>query len=146
MIHNVRPITAAQTRQLRHAVLKPFQPVEELIYPGDDAPDSLHVGAFQADQIVGIASVSRQPPPDRDDGDTWQLRGMAPTPEVRRQGYGAALIAACIEHVARHGGSAIWCNARVSAIPFYQSLGFAITSDVFEIPQTGPHVVMWRTI
>lgn len=143
---DIRPITAAQTRPLRHAVLRPFQPIEQLFYPGDEAPDSFHVGAFRSGEIVGIASVSRQPPPERGAPTAWQLRGMATTPEVRRQGYGAAFVAACVEHVARHGGSAIWCNARVSAIPFYHALGFTITSDVFERPRTGPHVVMWRSV
>jgi len=143
---DIRPLKAEETRWLRHIVLKPFQAPETLIYPGDNAADSLHVGSVWEGRLVGIASVSRQAPPHEDHPAAWQLRGMTTLPEVRRQGHGAALIGACITHVAGHAGTLLWCNARTSAIPFYAALGFVINNEVFEVPHTGPHVVMRRTI
>jgi GNAT superfamily N-acetyltransferase len=142
----IRAISAAETRPLRHQVLRPHQPPETLVYPGDDAPDSLHVGAFLDGALVGIASVSRQPFAGAQALDTWQLRGMATLPAARRMGCGSALVRACIAHVHRHGGAALWSNARLSALPFYRPLGFEARGEERLTPGTGPHFVMWRPI
>jgi GNAT superfamily N-acetyltransferase len=143
---DIRAISAAATRPLRHLLLRPHEPPEQLVYHGDDAPDSFHAGAFANGELVGVASVSRQPFTRVPDAQARQLRGMATLPQVRRQGYGAALIQACVAHATAHGGQILWCNGRTSAIPFYQALGFQVVGEEFEVPETGPHVVLWRTI
>lgn len=51
----VRPISAAATRCLRGTILRPGHPPERLLYTDDDAPDTLHAGAFQGEMLVGIA-------------------------------------------------------------------------------------------
>ena len=142
----IRIISAAETRPIRHLVLRPHQPLETLVYPGDDAPDSLHVGAFLDGALAGIASVSRQSFAGAPDLDAWQLRGMATLPNVRRMGCGAALVRACIAHVEANNGAALWCNGRTSALRFYRALGFETRGEEFMTPETGPHFVMWRAI
>ncbi|MCH8318681.1 MAG: GNAT family N-acetyltransferase [Bacteroidetes bacterium] len=59
----IRSISAADTRPLRQQLLRPDQHTDELVYEGDDANDTLHAGAFLKGQLVGIASVFRQPRP-----------------------------------------------------------------------------------
>ena len=70
-------LSAAQTRPLRQLILRPHQTADELVYPGDDAPDSLHVGILVDQALVGIASIYREAPSR---GVTfagwWRLRGM----------------------------------------------------------------------
>jgi GNAT superfamily N-acetyltransferase len=146
MTHDIRPISAAETRPLRHQILRPHQRPEELVYPGDDNPIGLHAGAFESGRLVGIATVSPEACPATPERPGWRLRGMAALPEVQRRGYGAALIAACVEHMRRHGGEVLWCNGRTSAMAFYTALGFAAYGDVFESPGTGPHYVFWREV
>ncbi len=70
---------------------------------------------------------------------------MATEPDVRGAGFGAALVAACIEHVATSGGGELWCNARVGAVGFYRRVGFEVVSGEFDIPGIGAHVVMARS-
>ncbi len=124
-------------------MLRPGQAFEETVYPGDDLEDSAHLGAFDGDRLVGIVSLYREPRPGgRPDG--WRIRGMATEPDVRGKGFGAALLVACIEHVAGSGGGELWCNARMGAVDFYRRAGFQVVSDEFEIPGVGPHVVMAR--
>lgn len=148
----VRPVSADDTRLLRHRVLRPHQAPEELVYPGDGDPDSLHVGAFAEGAMVGVASVVRRPMPGGLAGEAgagpgaWQLRGMATLPDFRGRGMGAELLRACIGHVARSGGSLIWCNARRPAVGFYRKLGFETRGTEFEIPVSGPHFVMLRAV
>ena len=137
---SLRRIAAADTRALRQSVLRPGQPVHELVYPGDDAPETLHVGAFDEARLLGIASVYRQSPDSAapEPGD-WRLRGMAVVPEARRRGVGAALLAACEEHARRHGGTRLWFNARVDAMAFYAALGYQAIGEAYELPGIGAH-------
>jgi len=67
---------------------------------------------------------------------------MASLPEVRGQGYGAAALRYGIAEIRRRAGRLLWCNARSGAVGFYETLGFSIVGDEFEIPPIGPHYVM----
>lgn len=146
----LRPASAAEVRVLRGSLLRPGEPPEALVYHGDDAIDSLHVGAFDGSELVGIASVCREDlPPDLrtlDYGPTWRLRGMATVPRVRGSGIGRRLLEACFAHIEKHGGTLLWCNARVVALGFYRHLGFTSHGVEFEIPPIGPHYVMTRRV
>ncbi len=142
----VRPISAADTRPLRQAILRPHQSIHELAFHGDDAPDTLHVGAFCNEQHVGVASVLRDPPPGEVGATFWRLRAMAVLPDLQRRGCGAALLEACLAHARKHDGKTLWCNARSSAAGFYRKFGFEICSEEFELPRIGPHFVMQRPI
>ena len=136
----IRPLAAADTRPLRGRILRPGQSAHELVYPGDDAPQSLHVGAFAGTVLLGVASVFRQSPEGEPDRATdWRLRGMAVVPEARRQGAGAALLQACEEHARAHGGTRLWFNARVDALPFYRALGYVEIGEEYELPGIGRH-------
>lgn len=166
----IRLITAAQTRPLRQVVLRPQQTAEELVYPGDDEPRTVHFGAFVDDRLVGIASIYVEampgeinpgagpsvrvdsgpiegpditpPSPDTD----WRLRGMATLPEVRGTGLGGALLESCIDHVRVNGGTRFWCHARGTAAGFYLRYSFVVEGEEYELPGIGPHYMMSRTI
>ena len=50
----------------------------------------------------------------------------------RRKGYGSAVMKACIEVAKSHfGAKTIKIGAQAYAVPFYQSLGFAVSSDLY---------------
>ena len=60
---------------------------------------------------------------------------------------GRQLIGRAEEALAREGRAGLlWCNARLPAVGFYQKLGWAAVSDVFEIPTAGPHVKMTKRL
>jgi len=147
----IRAVTAEQTRPLRHKILRPHLPFETTAYPNDCDNDTLHAGAFVEDDLVGVATVFRAPIPVEQDGillnTSWQLRGMAVKEEMRGKGFGAALVQACILHIAQNGGGVLWCNGRSSALKFYQSLNFQTIGEEFESNSgTGRHYVMWRHV
>jgi predicted GNAT family N-acyltransferase len=144
----IRPITAAEARPLRHAVLRPGEPAEQIVFPGDDDPRAWHLGAFRDGRLVGIASIYVEPMPDVLDAapTDWRLRGMATAAEVRGAGLGGELLAACIEHVRDAGGTRLWCNARTPAAGFYKRYRFTTHGEEFDIPGIGPHYRMSRII
>jgi predicted GNAT family N-acyltransferase len=138
----IRRVTSAETRPLRHAVLRPHQRPEELVYPGDDAPETLHLAAYRRDELIGTASLYREPPPGSEDPRAFRLRGMAVAPADQGSGLGAELLRRCLEHAAREDASVVWCNARTRAARFYARHGFEARGEEFELPGIGPHYVM----
>lgn len=119
---------------LRGRVLRPGRPPEASRFPGDGAPGTVHLGAFlEGERCVGIASLY--------DNQGIQLRGMAVAPGHQGRGIGAALVREA-QRRARESGRGLWCNARVSAVGFYQKMGWQIDGDRFDIPDVGPHYVM----
>ncbi|MEW5875185.1 MAG: GNAT family N-acetyltransferase [Candidatus Zixiibacteriota bacterium] len=142
----IRIISAHDVIGIRHAVLRPNQPVEQCTWPSDDAPTTAHFGAFADDEMVGIASIYLESQPDSPDPSAWRLRGMATLPEFRSQGVGGLLLSACIEHVENSGGTTIWCNARTPAVRFYERHGFECIGDEFQLPGIGPHYRMERKV
>jgi ribosomal protein S18 acetylase RimI-like enzyme len=142
----VRPITAEDTRPLRHSVLRPGQSFEQTAYSRDDHPETLHLGAFDGDRLVAIASLYREARPNRPSRAAWRLRGMATDPEARGRGCAGALLDGAVGHVAAEGGGELWCNARVSALGFYRRHGFEVEGDEFEIDGIGAHVVVTRAV
>jgi ribosomal protein S18 acetylase RimI-like enzyme len=142
----VRRISAEQTHPLRRAVLRPYQSPDQLVYPGDDAPDTLHLGAYLDSEIVGVVSVYREPPPGEADEGAWRLRGMAIIPKLQGQGYGRALLKDCLAHIVAQGGREVWCNARTAAAKFYRALGFEVVGEEYEMEGTGPHYTMRRAV
>lgn len=146
MTVELRPAGLDEIRRIRHLVLRPHQRPEDLVYAGDDAADALHLGAFEDGRLVGIASVSREPPPGADDPGAWRVRGMATLPEARGRGIGGRLLEACIEHARLRGASLVWCNGRIRATPFYERHGFHVVRGPFDVPGIGPHDELHRSL
>jgi ribosomal protein S18 acetylase RimI-like enzyme len=146
----IRVISVSLARELRALILRPDLSPRMAVYMGDDALDTLHLGAFNEQQkLVGIATILHQAPKEFAGShidSLWLLRGMATLPQVRGQGYGAALIQTACTYVASEQGIYLWCEARESALGFYEKLGFAVLGNRFYVPHTGPHYRMWRTI
>lgn len=143
----VRRISAEETLDLRHAVLRAGLPRETAIFPGDEAESSRHFGAFLDGQLVGVVTIHFVPLLDQPDFDSaYQLRGMATADGLRGQGIGRALLNACIEAAAQNGAQWIWCNARTPAMGFYAQQGFKTQGGIFDIPTAGPHVRMLRPL
>jgi ribosomal protein S18 acetylase RimI-like enzyme len=133
----VREIPLPQTRPLRHAILRPHEPLESLA--SHEPPDAFAVGAFDGDALVAVGFIAPDGPPG-----SWRVRGMATAPEWRARRIGRAVLEALLAHAAAHGASRVWCNVRTPARTLYERAGFRVDSAEFELPDIGPHVVMER--
>lgn len=147
--YTVRQVPVERTRALRKAVLRPYLPEDDpYVLPDDHLPTTVSFGAVTPDdELIGVARLTPEPPPFAPDRrDSWRLRGMATSPEVRNLGVGAAVLRALVAHVAASGGGILWCNARTTARGLYERGGMRQWGDVWEEPDIGPHIVMWRDI
>jgi GNAT superfamily N-acetyltransferase len=147
----VEEVAAADVLLLRSVVLRPGLPLEASQYAQDDDPDAHHLAVRLGDgRIVGCATYFPDPWPGDElslAGPTWRLRGMATAPEVRGTGTGGVLLAAGIDLVRRVGAVLLWCNARTTAIGFYERYAFRIEPEEFyEGPLQIPHHRAWRPV
>jgi GNAT superfamily N-acetyltransferase len=137
----VRAAELQEIVDLRHTVLRHGLPRGEAIFAGDDAPASRHYGAFRDEVAVGCATLHAS---EWQGEPAWQLRGMATSPELRRQGLGKLILE---EMEAELGpGALLWCNAREPYVGIYQAMGWHVVSEQFEIPTAGPHVKMVKRL
>jgi ribosomal protein S18 acetylase RimI-like enzyme len=144
----VRVVEGAATRELRRAVLRPGWPAGSPMH-GDDNPDAVHLAALDEDgRVVGSCVVLPRAYPLRpDEPNAWQLRGMATAPELQGQGIGSRLVAAALEEIRRRDGRLVWCDARTSAVGFYERNGFTAAGTEFRHAESGiPHYRMWRIL
>ena len=138
----VRVATIDEILPLRHAVLRPGKPVSTAMFAGD--ADSVHVAAWDGDEVIGCATVFADPWPAGEEQPAepraWRLRGMAVDPARQGSGVGGLVLAAAVEAAAAAGAPLMWANARVSALPFYAANGWVAVGEEYLTPDTGlPH-------
>ena len=147
--YTIVDIGAEQTLSIRQQVLRPNWVADQCHFEGDQDATTFHMGAFQDDLLVGIATmmIDRSPELDQFAEIQYRLRGMAVLPGYRDQGIGGAILDACLKEVQQRGCSLFWCNARVTAERFYTAAGFSKTSETtFEITGAGPHFLMYKQL
>lgn len=147
---DIRFITAEATLPLRSRVLREGRPLDQCRFAEDGQPGSFHIGDFGtcptsnplSGPHLGAAGVASYYPKGLEGhtGRGFQLRGMAVAPESQRGGVGRKLLCFAERHIRTENlADYLWCNARVSAIAFYERDGWAVVSEEFEIPEVGPH-------
>jgi predicted GNAT family N-acyltransferase len=143
----VRRISATETHDLRHRVLWPHLPSPEVcVIDIDEREDAFHVGVFSADQLISIGSFFSMHSPRLEHASQYRLRAMATDSNFRRLHAGEVLITFALEELHKLKVDALWCDARLVAVPFYEHLGFIKAPDVYDIPRIGPHHFMWKMI
>jgi GNAT superfamily N-acetyltransferase len=143
----IRRISVEETYPLRHRILRPNQTLADCQLPFDKAPDSYHVGYFLNDNLIGIGTILREAQDGSTDKNIWRVRGMAVSQEAQGRGIGGKILVALIRYAASQGlPGEIWCKGRVTAQNFYQRFGFVQTSEIFDLPPIGPHIIFGRPL
>ena len=142
----IRFIPVEDLLAIRNEVLRGGRlTLDECRFPGDKEEGSFHLGYFDRDKLVCIASFHpKQYGVFK--GKAYQLRGMATLDDYRGKGFGNQLINFAIVYLRGQKANYIWCNARKKAVRFYQNVGFEIISDEFEVRDIGPHYVLYLKI
>lgn len=142
----IKKITAFESIIVRHPVLRPGRPIESCHFDGDDLLSTSHFGLFLENQLAGVISAFKAQNKLFSEENQYQIRGMAVLSEFQKKGFGEALLEYCENEIRLKSGNLIWFNARETAIGFYEKSGYEILGDQFEIPDVGPHYILFKVI
>ena len=142
----IKKITAFETIIVRHPVLRPGRPIESCHFDGDDLLSTSHFGLFLENQLAGVISAFKAQNKLFSEENQYQIRGMAVLSEFQKKGFGEALLEYCENEIRLISGDLIWFNAREIALGFYEKSGYEILGDPFEIPDVGPHYILFKAI
>jgi GNAT superfamily N-acetyltransferase len=123
---------------LRMSVLRPGRPIDEGMFPGDEDESTFHLGLFDEEKLVTIASFYKENK-EGIKGEGYRLRSMATDPASQGKGFGKKILDFGINELRERSIDYLWCNARTTAMGFYRHFGFEVISEEFEIPTIGPH-------
>ena len=110
------------TWRIRHEVMYPELPFDAIKLSAD--PEGIHFGLYVGNQLTSVVSVFHE-------GDVYQFRKFATLNASQGKGYGSQLLFYIISYVAQEGGLKLWCNARVSAMDFYEKFSFRPKGEYF---------------
>ncbi|AZB42212.1 GNAT family N-acetyltransferase [Bacillus sp. FJAT-42376] len=142
----IKPIQSSEAIPLRQQVISPDLPVEESKYTGDENKETIHIGAFAKEQLVGTASFYKEQHPELSGKSMYRLRGLAIDPEHRNELRGQTLILFGENLLAQHEIDVLWCTTKISNLPYYQHLGFRETGHTFNDGEKGLQVLMVKHI
>lgn len=138
----IKIINAKELYDLRHQILRPHRPYEDIVYDTDLQKETFHVGAYESDRLVSIASFNQDQLPDMNGTKHFRLRAMATLPAYRRLGLGREVVAFALERLKTKDIDVLWCKGRTTVQAYYESLGFEPFGEVFDYPTIGPHILM----
>ncbi|MET3880709.1 1-(5-phosphoribosyl)-5-[(5-phosphoribosylamino)methylideneamino]imidazole-4-carboxamide isomerase [Chitinophaga sp. OAE865] len=119
---NIRKISADDTLQLRRDVLYPNETLDAVKVDHDE--DGLHFGVFDQGQLVTVVSLFPG-------GESAQFRKLATAPAAQGKGFGRAILAHLADICKKEKIKLLWCNARDTAVTFYDRLGYTRKGDYF---------------
>ncbi|ATP58843.1 GNAT family N-acetyltransferase [Pedobacter ginsengisoli] len=118
---HIEQIRTDLTWRIRHEVMYPDLPFDAIKLANDE--EGIHFGLFVGNQLASVVSLFNK-------GNIYQFRKFATIVELQGKGYGSLLLDHIISFVKTFGAIKLWCNARVSAIPFYNKFGFIQTDKI----------------
>lgn len=148
----IQSITSRDTLNVRHKVLRKGRSIEECHFAGDELQTTFHLGAFEKEKIIGVATflmnkdIQIESIEDIKLHFCYQLRGMAVLETAQGKGVGQQLLKQAEKLLKERFIKALWFNARILAVPFYEKMGYQIASDLFEIPSVGDHYKMIKLL
>lgn len=138
------PIAAEDTYKLRHEVLWPNAPLHEVQLAVDSV--SIHLGAYAFQQEdssktrtpIGVITIHVSRSEDKSasaesSSETLeaQFRKVAVAPEWRGRGIGSKLVEQAGAVASDAAAQSLWCDARTSALSFYERLGMRTEGSSF---------------
>jgi ribosomal protein S18 acetylase RimI-like enzyme len=141
-----KPVTTGDILNLRHKVLRKGKPLSSAHFEGDDENSTFHFGCTLEDQIIGCVSLMKRPHIKFSIDNCYQLRGMAVDEGYRGLKIGKQLLDYAESNIEAENIKLIWCNVRTSAETFYAKSNYQKVGRVFDIPNVGPHVLMFKKL
>ena len=143
---NITKVDAEKVRALRHSELRKGQDFSTTSYLKDYEEDTFHMACIVDEKIVTCATFYPEKSIKIKSNNAYRLRGMATDSNFQRKGYATVLMNESFKELKKRDCNTVWCNARLVAVDFYESAGFKITGELFDIAEIGPHYYMYKEI
>lgn len=101
--------------------------------------DDTHLGAFYKGKLVGVLVLTKL-----GEG-VIRMRQVAVDESLRRRGIGKRLVEYAEEFLRSKGYKELMLHSRMTAMEFYKTLGYTVTSEVFTEVMI-PHVEMRKNL
>ena len=118
----IKNIQASETWDLRHRVMAPNRSFDAIKLPKDE--EGLHFGLFEDNKLISVISLFMEK-------DNAQFRKFATEISEQNKGYGSILLNHIIEESIKNNVKNLWCNARLTALGFYEKFGFRAVSETW---------------
>lgn len=117
----IKEISASETWPLRHKVMWPNKPLDFVFLPLD--AEGIHYVLFENNILISVISLFIN-------NQEGQFRKFATDDYFQGRGYGTKLLDHLIEKAKKLNLKSLKCDARITAIEFYQRFGMKVASDV----------------
>jgi GNAT superfamily N-acetyltransferase len=125
----VRQVPVDLVRPLRHRVLRSEFPESSVHSDGDDDPATVHLAAYDGDDVIGVVTLFPDPFPEDPARTAARFRWMAVDEARRGSGAGKALLRHAATICRDRGIELMWAHGRDTAQGFYERLGFRISGN-----------------
>ena len=142
----IKKVVAEEVRLLRHSELRKGQDFSTTSYIEDYEAGTFHMACIVDEKIVTCATFYPEKSIKIKSNNAYRLRGMATDSNFQRKGYASGLMVESFKELKKEDCDMVWCNARLSAVNFYESLGFKIIGELFDVKDIGPHYYMYKEI
>ena len=143
---SIKKISTIETYPVRHPVLRAGRPLEDCKFDHDDLETTFHLGLFEKNHLIGVATFLKNNSSSFPESNQYQLRGMAVLDHFQGKGLGAQLLNYAETELKLSQAELLWFNARERAVPFYSKLGYKTTGNTFDIKGIGTHYLMFKKL
>ena len=143
----IKSINANDTFTVRQPVLRPDRPIEDCCFELDNHASSLHLGMELNGEIIAVLSALPIKCENFPNLTSMRLRGIATLHAFQKKGLGSQLMIEVEKRLLKLKKiKLLWLNARISAKPFYQNLGYETMGETFNIQGVGDHQFMYKKL
>ncbi len=138
-----RIISSELTYEIRKQVLWPHIQNGDYSISVDKHPETFHLGTFLDKKVISIGTFIKENNSKFNCNLQYRLRAMATDKNYRKIGAGKNLFLKALDILNNKTIEMLWCDARLIAIPFYESLNMKSLPTTYNIPSIGPHKTMY---
>ena len=142
----IRKVKASNIRTIRHINLRQGKPYSTTSYKRDEENNTFHLACILNKEPVSCATFYPENNKLFPNQKAYRLRGMATDKKYRKKGIGKKIMLQAFKEIKKKEGTLLWCNARLAAVDFYKKLGLNTIGEQFDIPEIGPHYLMYKKI
>jgi predicted GNAT family N-acyltransferase len=118
----IKKVEVDDILEIRHKVLWPDKSPDFVKVPEDD--QATHFGLYDDGKLASVISLFP-------DAKSIRFRKFATLPQYQNKGLGSTLLTHVIDYAREQQYEKIWCDARSSAMKFYERFDFERFSEPF---------------